>query len=213
MAPDLTQAVSALQDHRAKTEGQTVEALFAADPQRFASLHASAGDLLYDYSKQRVTPETMGLLFALARAAKVEERRAALFGGEAINVTEGRAVMHMALRTLTPGKAMLAQGHDVMPDVAAEREKMGAFAEAVRGGAVAAANGQRFTDVVNIGIGGSDLGPAMAARALAPFVADHLRLHFVANVDGANLGDTLLRCRSPPRCSSSAPRPSRRWRR
>ncbi len=192
MAPDLTQAVSALRDHRAKTEGQTIEALFAADPGRFASLHASLGDLLYDYSKQRVTSETMDLLFALVRAAKLEERRAALFGGEAINVTEGRAVMHMALRTLTPGKAMLAQGHDVMPDVAAEREKMGAFAEAVRGGAIKAANGQRFTDVVNIGIGGSDLGPAMAARALAPFVADHLTLHFVANVDGANLGDTLL---------------------
>ena len=192
MAPDLTQAVSALRDLQAKTEGQTTEALFAADPQRFDRFHARLGDLLYDYSKQRLTAETMDGLFALVRAAKLEERRAALFGGEAINVTEGRAVMHMALRNVTAGKPMLAQGHDVMPDVAAERDKMGAFAEAVRGGAIKAANGQRFTDVVNIGIGGSDLGPAMAARALAPFVADHLSLHFVANVDGANLGDTLL---------------------
>jgi glucose-6-phosphate isomerase len=99
--------------------------------------------------------------------------------------------MHMALRLMTPGKAMHAQGKNVMPEVVAERDKMGLFADAIRDGTITAANGQRFTDIVNIGIGGSDLGPAMAARALSPFVADHLRLHFVANVDGADLGDTL----------------------
>jgi glucose-6-phosphate isomerase len=188
---DLTQAVSALWDHQAKTKGQTTEALFAADPKRFDQFHAVLGELIYDYSKQRVTTQTMDLLFALVRAAGLEERRAAFFAGEPINVTEHRAVMHMALRMMTPGKPMLAQGKNVMPDVSAERDKMGTFAEAIRSGAIAAANGARFTDIVNIGIGGSDLGPAMAARALAPFVADHLRLHFVANVDGANLGDIL----------------------
>ncbi len=191
MAPDLNQAQSALRAHEAQTKEQTIAALFAEDPRRFERFHARYDDLIYDYSKQRVTAATMEGLFALARAAKLDERRAALFGGEAINVTEGRAVMHMALRTITSGRAMRVGGADVMPDVLAEREKVGVFAEAVRGGAIKAANGQRFTHVVNIGIGGSDLGPAMAARALAPFVADHLTLHFVANVDGANLGDTL----------------------
>ena len=193
MAPDLTQAVSALWDHQAQTEGQTTEALFAADPKRFETFHAGLGDLIYDYSKQRVTAETMPLLFALARAAKLDDRRAALFGGEPINVTEHRAVMHMALRMMTPGKPMLAEGRNVMPEVIAERDKMGTFAEAIRGGTIKAANGARFTDIVNIGIGGSDLGPAMVARALAPYVAEHLTLHFVANVDGANLADTLRR--------------------
>ena len=190
MAPDVAQALSALKDH-AGTQRQTTAALFDADPERFARFHATADDILYDYSKQRVTGQTMDLLFALARASKLEERRAALFAGKPINVTEHRAVMHMALRMMTPGKPMFAEGKDMMPEVAAVRDRMGAFAEAVRDGSVAAANGQRFTDIVNIGIGGSDLGPAMAARALSPFVTDPLRLHFVANVDGANLADIL----------------------
>jgi glucose-6-phosphate isomerase len=191
MADDQTLALTALRVHHAATAGATTESLFATDPERFARFHATLDDLVFDYSKQRVTAETMALLFKLARAAKLEEARAAFFGGEPINTTEHRAVMHMALRMMTPGKTMLAQGKNVMPDVVAERDKMGAFAEAIRSGAIAAANGERFTDIVNIGIGGSDLGPAMAARALSPFIADHLKLHFVANVDGANLGDTL----------------------
>ena len=97
----------------------------------------------------------------------------------------------MALRNMVPGKSMMSDGADVMPDVREVRERMGAYADAVRGGTIRAANGERFTDVVNIGIGGSDLGPAMVARALSPFVAEHLTLHFVSNVDGADLGDTL----------------------
>ena len=191
MAQDVSQALQALRAHHARTSGETTPALFAADPQRFATFHAAIDGLIFDYSKQRVTAQTMGLLFDLARAAKLDERRAALFGGEAINVTENRCVLHMALRNVTPGKPILADGHDVMPGVIAVRDRMGAFAEAVRDGSIAAANGERFTDIVNIGIGGSDLGPAMAARALGPYVAEHLTLHFVSNVDGADLGDTL----------------------
>ncbi|MGD0635695.1 MAG: glucose-6-phosphate isomerase [Beijerinckiaceae bacterium] len=191
MVQDVSQALADLQFHHAASRGLTTQVLFEEDPKRFEHFHAVLDGLIYDYSKQRVTDETLDLLFALARVAKLDERRAALFGGEAINTTEHRAVMHMALRLMTPGKSMLAQGANVMPEVVAGRDKMCVFAQAIRDGAITAANGERFTDIVNIGIGGSDLGPAMAARALAPFIADHLTLHFVANVDGADLGDTL----------------------
>ena len=191
MAQDVRQALAALKAHRSQTAEVTTQSLFASDPGRFAAYHATFDGLVYDYSKQRVSAETMRLLFDLARAANLEERRAALFAGETVNVTEGRAVMHMALRNVTPGKPMFAQGQNVMPDVIAVRDRMGVFAEAVRDGTIKAANGTRFTDIVNIGIGGSDLGPAMAARALSPFIAPHLTLHFVSNVDGADLGDTL----------------------
>jgi glucose-6-phosphate isomerase len=149
--------------------------------------------LVYDYSKQRVSAETVKLLCDLARSADFESRRAALFAGAPVNVTEHRAAMHMALRNVTPGKPMMVEGKDVMPDVSAVRDRMGDFADAIRTGGRRAANGAAFTDIVNIGIGGSDLGPAMAARALSPFVKPDLQLHFVSNVDGADLGDTLRR--------------------
>ena len=191
MARDLSHATSALTQHLQQTKDVTIQQLFAQDPQRFASFHAAIDGLIFDYSKQRVSRETMALLYDLAVAAKLDERRRALFAGERVNVTEDRSVLHMALRNMVPGKAMMSDGHDVMPDVREVRERMGTFADAVRGGTIKAANGERFTDVVNIGIGGSDLGPAMVARALSPFVADHLTLHFVSNVDGADLGDTL----------------------
>ena len=193
MARDLSHATSALTQHLQQTKEVTTQQLFAQDPQRFATFHAAIDGLIFDYSKQRVSAETMALLFDLAVAAKLDERRQALFAGEKVNVTEDRSVLHMALRNMVPGKAMMSDGKDVMPDVREVRERMGAFADGVRGGAIKAANGERFTDVVNIGIGGSDLGPAMVARALTPFVADHLTLHFVSNVDGADLGDTLKR--------------------
>ena len=191
MSRDLSHASSALTTHLQQTGGTTTPELFAADQQRFAKFHVEIDDLIFDYSKQRVTEETMRLLYDLAKAAKLDERRAALFAGDKVNITENRSVLHMALRNVTPGKPMMADGVDVMPDVIAVRDRMGAFAEAVRNGEIKAANGARFTDVVNIGIGGSDLGPAMAARALSPYIADHLTLHFVSNVDGADLGDTL----------------------
>ena len=191
MARDLSHATSALTQHLQQTKEVTTQQLFARDPQRFETFHAAIDWLIFDYSKQRVSAETMALLHDLAVAAKLDERRRALFAGERVNVTENRSVLHMALRNMIPGKPMLSDGKDVMPEVREVRERMGAFADAVRGGTIRAANGERFTDVVNIGIGGSDLGPAMVARALSPFVAEHLTLHFVSNVDGADLGDTL----------------------
>lgn len=193
MVATIAEGLAALEAHRAALEATTTAALFASDPDRFARFHLRFDDLLFDFSKQRVTDETLRLLVELAEAAQFERRRAAFFAGEAVNVTENRAALHMALRNVTPGKAMTVGGKDVMPDVLAVRDRMVAFAEGVRSGAIATANGQRFTDIVNIGIGGSDLGPAMAARALSPFVAEHLRLHFVSNVDGADLADTLKR--------------------
>jgi glucose-6-phosphate isomerase len=190
--PEVSEALYALEAHRFDFRDVTIAELFARDPQRFADFHVAFGDLLFDYSKQRLDGTTRKLLIDLAHAANVEERRAALFAGDIVNTTEGRPALHMALRNMS-GTPMQAGGRDVMPDVIAERQKMLAFAEAVRSGQLKSASGETFTHVVNIGIGGSDLGPAMAARALSPFVAPHLTLHFVANVDGADLADTLKR--------------------
>ncbi len=183
-------AFAALEAHRVEIASQRGIDLFAADPLRFEHFSARLDDLIYDYSKNRLTRATMGHLFDLARAARLEERRAALFSGEKVNATENRPALHMALRNFS-GKPVLVDGADVMPAVLAERGKVAAFARAVREGRVCGAHGDRFTDVVNIGIGGSDLGPAMAARALSPYGSPELRTHFVSNVDGADIADTL----------------------
>jgi glucose-6-phosphate isomerase len=187
---ELSEPLFALEAHHADMGEQTIAQLFAADPKRFDDFHVAVDDILFDFSKQRIDRTTLALLMDLARAAKLEERRAALFAGEIVNTTEGRPALHMALRNMS-GAPMRAGGVDVMPEVLAERRKMLAFAEDVRKGAVKGATGEAFTDIVNIGIGGSDLGPAMAAEALSPFIAPHLKLHFVANVDGADLADRL----------------------
>jgi glucose-6-phosphate isomerase len=190
--PEVSEALFALEAHRSDFRDVTIADLFARDPQRFADFHAVLGDLTFDFSKHRIDRTTLKLLIDLARAAKFEERRAALFAGAIVNPTEKRPALHMALRNMG-GRPMLANGIDVMPEVRAERRKMLAFAEAVRQGTTKGVHGESFAHVVNIGIGGSDLGPAMAARALSPFIAPHLTLHFVANVDGADLADTLKR--------------------
>ncbi|HEV2573399.1 MAG TPA: glucose-6-phosphate isomerase [Beijerinckiaceae bacterium] len=182
-------AFAALKAHKSGMENVHIADLFK-DAGRFQNFHARLDDLLFDYSKHRVSGETMEKLFALARAADVEGRRKALFAGEHVNLTEDRAAMHMALRNVS-GRPVMIDGRDVMGDVVAEREKLLNFAEQIRSGAIRAANGKPFTDVVNIGIGGSDLGPAMAARALSPFRGQGPRTHFVSNVDGADLADTL----------------------
>ena len=167
-----------------------VRRLFADDPDRFARLSVLQDDLLFDFSKTHVTADTVALLGQLARACGVEERREAMFSGEKINTTEDRAVLHTALRA-PAGAKILVDRADVMPDVLAERAKAADFAEAVRSGALLGATGERFTDIVNIGIGGSDLGPAMAALALSPYAQKGLKGHFVSNVDGAHIHDVL----------------------
>ncbi|WP_244607300.1 glucose-6-phosphate isomerase [Bosea sp. CS1GBMeth4] len=180
-----------LSAHRTRTVAQHLREIFAADPQRFAGFSARLDDLLLDYSKTAVSAETMRLLLALAEAAEVAAKRDAMFAGEPINTTEGRAVLHTALRNQSDRPVMVG-GVDVMPEVRATLARMSAFAEGIRGGAIAAADGGRFSDVVNIGIGGSDLGPVMATLALAPY-HDGPRLHYVSNVDGAHIADTLAR--------------------
>jgi glucose-6-phosphate isomerase len=183
-------AFASLEAHRVEIASRRTVDFFAEDPQRFAHFSVRLDDLLYDYSKNRLTRATLGHLFDLARAAALEERRAALFSGEKVNRTEARPALHMALRNFS-GEAVMVDGENVMPAVEAERAKVFAFASAVREGAVRGARGDTFADVVNIGIGGSDLGPAMAARALSPFASPELRAHFVSNVDGADIADTL----------------------
>ncbi len=180
----------ALATHAEAMRVVSLRSLFAGDGARFARFSGSLEDLLVDWSKQRVTAETMDLLVDLARACDVEGRRDAMLRGEKINSTEGRAVLHTALRNRSGGP-VLVDGRDVMPDVAAVLEQMRVFAEAVRGGAWRGHTGETITDIVNIGIGGSDLGPLMVCEALKPCARADLRAHFVSNVDGAHLVHTL----------------------
>ncbi len=190
METSVAAAIEELRTHRDSMVGQSVLKAFEADPERFARFHVELDDLLYDFSKQKITPATLDLLEALARAANVEAKRDAMFAGAIVNPTERRAALHTALRDLS-GHSIFVDQHDVAPDIKSERTRMLAFAADVRDGRLRGALGQPMTDIVNIGIGGSDLGPAMATRALSPFQATHLSLHFVSNVDGADIGDTL----------------------
>jgi glucose-6-phosphate isomerase len=182
-------ALAALRDHRKSTAPKDMRAAFADNPRRFAEFSLTLDDLLLDWSKCAVTAETMKLLRNLAVAGKVEERRAAMFAGKHINITEDRAVLHTALRN-TSGKPVTTDGGDVMPEVRAVLAAMGKFASGIRDGSIKGATGKKITDTVNIGIGGSDLGPAMATLALRPY-HDGPRAHFVSNIDGADIGDTL----------------------
>jgi glucose-6-phosphate isomerase len=163
---------------------------FAANPDRFAEFSVSLGDMTLDFSKTSLDADALALLIELAEEKGVPERRDVMFTGGKINVTEGRAVLHTALRNRS-GKPVLVDGVDVMPEVLEVLDRMGRFAEGVRSGKIAAVDGKPFTDVVNIGIGGSDLGPVMATLALAPY-HDGPRLHYVSNVDGADIHDKLL---------------------
>ena len=180
--------LAALGNHRAAMKVD-MRAAFAADPQRFDKFSATDGDLLLDWSKCAVDEEAMRQLVALAGAAGVAEKRAAMFSGKHINITEDRAVLHTALRDLD-GKGLHVDGQDVKKDVESVLAAMADFADAVRSGKAAGATGKAITDVVNIGIGGSDLGPAMATLALAPY-HDGPRSHYVSNIDGAHIHDTL----------------------
>ncbi len=190
MRPAIATTIASLEAHRIDLAHRSIASLFDNDPQRFECFSARMDDLLFDYSKHGLDSHALALLLQLARDAGLEKRREALFAGDRINLTEGRAVMHMALRNLS-GKPVLVDGKDVMPDVIAVREAFLAFAEKIRSGEIRGSTGQTFIDVVNIGIGGSDLGPAMAARALSPFCEGGPRAHFVSNVDGADIADTL----------------------
>ncbi|QHA08155.1 glucose-6-phosphate isomerase [Streptomyces broussonetiae] len=176
---------TALADHRAEGRPHLRE-LFAADPGRAERYVVRVGDLYIDYSKHLITDETLALLQELATATDVFALRDAMFRGERINVTEDRAVLHTALRA--PRDAVVeVDGENVVPKVHAVLDKMGRFADRVRSGEWTGHTGKRIRNVVNIGIGGSDLGPAMAYEALRPYTARELTFRFVSNVDGADL--------------------------
>lgn len=188
MSAAVDAAFSALAAHATTIAPLHMRELFADDPERFRRFSVQVDDLLLDFSKNRITETTLDLLVKLAEAADLPAWRDKMFSGAPINATEGRAVLHTALRA--PAGPVEVDGKDVMPDVQAVLEAFGGFADQVRAGAIKGATGKPFTDVVNIGIGGSDLGPAMVTLALAPY-HDGPRVHYVSNVDGAHLADTL----------------------
>ncbi|MFC1751079.1 glucose-6-phosphate isomerase [Pseudomonadota bacterium] len=180
----------ALEEHRARTDGLHMRDLFAEDPDRFERYSIEFNDILLDYSKNRITDETLKLLFELAHARDVAGYTERMFNGEKINFTEERAVLHVALRNRS-NRPIYVDGENVTPKVNDVLKKMATFSESVRTGRWLGYTGARITDVVNIGIGGSDLGPRMVCDALKPYSLPKLRAHFVSNVDDTQLVETL----------------------
>ncbi|MBS1531476.1 MAG: glucose-6-phosphate isomerase [Bacteroidetes bacterium] len=184
-----TEAYKYLADHYIDITSKNLKDLFKADNQRFNKFSVSFNDILVDYSKNRIDDETVALLIQLARECRVKEAAEAMFSGERINVTENRPVLHIALRNRS-NKPIYVDGKDVMEDVNRVLNQMKTFSEAIISGSWKGFTGKAITDVVNIGIGGSDLGPVMVTEALRPY-KNHLNMHFVSNVDGTHIAETL----------------------
>ena len=176
----------ALARHHQEIRDVHLRTLFARDPARGQAFSVEGGHLFLDYSKNRVSADTMRLLVALAQRCSLRERTEAMFRGEKINVTEGRAVLHVALRA-PAGAVIEVDGHNVVPDVHAVLHKMAVFSQRVRDGSWTGATGRPVRNVINIGIGGSDLGPAMAYEALRDYSDRSLTVRFVSNVDGTDI--------------------------
>ena len=186
--PDITEtpAWNALVRHHDQIGTKTLREFFDEDPSRGRDLTLTVGDLYIDYSKHRVTRETLNLLVDLAKSANLEDRRDAMFAGEHINTSEDRAVLHTALR-LPKGAELTVDGQDVVADVHEVLDAMGRFTDRLRGGEWTGATGERIKTVVNIGIGGSDLGPVMVYQALRHYADAGISARFVSNVDPADL--------------------------
>ena len=183
-------AWKALKAHHKQMAGAHMRDLFTQDARRFDKYTLRFNDLLLDYSKNIINDTTLSLLLDLAREAKVLEHAASMFNGEKINFTENRSVLHVALRNRS-NRPILSERKDVMPGVNKVLAHMREFSDKVRSGAWKGYTGKPITDIVNIGIGGSDLGPVMATEALKPYAADNLKMHFVSNIDGTQLAETL----------------------
>jgi glucose-6-phosphate isomerase len=184
-----SKAWKALQAHKEEMEGVHMRDLFAQDANRFRKFSLRFNDLLLDYSKNRVTDQTMTLLRQLAEQADLKGWTDKMFSGQKINITEDRAVLHIALRNRS-NRPILVDGKDVMPEVNAVLAHMKEFSDAIRSGSWTGYTGKAITDVVNIGIGGSDLGPVMATEALKPYSKPGLNVHFVSNIDGTHVVET-----------------------
>lgn len=182
-----------LADHQKEVFPLHMRDMFNQEPERFKKYSIQLDDLLLDYSKNRITDKTLELLFKLARQMNLEDMRERMFTGEKINFSEHRAVLHTALRNRS-NTPVYVDGKDVMPDVNRVLAQMRDFSDRVRDGRWKGFTGKKITDVVNIGIGGSDLGPLMACNALKPYASPDLNAHFVANVDGAHLARVLEKC-------------------
>jgi len=188
--PTATAAWKKLAAHYEATKSVHMKRLFAENPERFRNFSVRFNDIFVDYSKNRITAETLQLLRELAEACGLKDAIDRMFAGDRINETENRAVLHTALRNRA-NTPVYEDGKDVMPEVNAVLAKMKGFAEQVRSGAWKGYTGKRITDIVNIGIGGSDLGPVMVTECLRPYAQPGLRVHFVSNVDGTHIAETL----------------------
>jgi len=184
-----TQAYKYLADHYIDIVAENLKDLFKTDTQRFTKFSTRFEDILLDYSKNRITDETFALLLQLARECRLNDAIEAMFSGEVINATEHRPVLHIALRNRS-NTPIYVDGKDVMPDVNRVLEQMKTFSEEIISGRWKGFTGKSITDVVNIGIGGSDLGPVMVTEALRPY-KNHLKMHFVSNVDGTHIAEAL----------------------
>ena len=188
--PTNTESWKKLADHFGKMKDVHMRDLFAQDPDRFNKFSLRFNDILVDYSKNRITEETLDLLMGLAHEANVKDAIEKMFSGDKINETEHRAVLHVALRN-RDSKPIYVDGQDVMPGVNAVLEKMKVFSNRLISGEWTGYTGRRITDIVNIGIGGSDLGPVMVTEALRPYAKEDVSTHFVSNVDGTHIAETL----------------------
>ncbi|MFP4213330.1 MAG: glucose-6-phosphate isomerase [Desulfohalobiaceae bacterium] len=188
--PTQTKSWQKLQEHFREVRELHLRDMFDKDPERFARFSLQAGPVFLDYSKNRIDAQGMELLLGLAREMGLQDRIQAMFSGERINATENRSVLHVALRNRSR-QPIYVQGQDVMPEVNQVLDRMGSFVDRVRQGKWLGFTGQPVQDVVNLGIGGSDLGPRMATKALSGYTGADLRVHFVSNVDPAHLENTL----------------------
>ena len=189
----LSAAWSALSAHYGTVKDVHMKTLFAEDASRFDTFSTNFEDILLDYSKNRITGTTMKLLYDLAKQQDVKGKAQAMYNGETINNTEGRAVLHVALRNLS-GSPIYVDGQDVMPAVKEVLGRIKLFTEKVRSGEWKGQTGKSIKHIVNIGIGGSDLGPVMVCEALKPYAKRDLQMHFCSNVDGTHISEILKSC-------------------
>jgi glucose-6-phosphate isomerase len=188
--PTITNAWQLLEAHAQEMKKQHMKELFAADPHRFSRFSTCAEDIVFDYSKNLITEQTIQLLIQLASECGIKEAIVSMFAGEKINETEGRAVLHTALRNFS-GHPVLSDGKDIMPNIQRVLSQMKSFCANIHSGTWKGYTGKKIKYIVNIGIGGSDLGPVMVTEALKPYWAEGIDTYFVSNVDGTHIAETL----------------------